>query len=352
MTMLIHLLLIVAIIAAVVIIPYVLGTKGIFLYGKKEGFVSILVTGVENGVFDRVVGSMKGYDINPETGDIIKNPDALPSKKGLMWIGMWPLHSAMVFDTEQTKIINNDDGSIGLYLQKYEKTIYVPIRSTERLVVRDLELSDLASKIDLDVVITYVMTNVYTAKVKNRGSNKLLKSWTEEGLRETAATMPDYAAAIGMKNATDTASLKSLVEQINSRDCGYGPLSEETGYELESINVIGLKLSGAEAKDMSKSYASIRMATNAAKASEITNAQEAINITRTGIAEAGAKALLVTQTIRRLDEQSKLTDNQALAMAIENGLAATRAQVVNIGGGGGSSTLLNLDGKSDPKKQK
>jgi regulator of protease activity HflC (stomatin/prohibitin superfamily) len=350
---LIHVVFLLTIVIALVVAVFILGTKGMFLYGNKEGYVSIIVKGVENGTFSKAIGSMKGYQIDPVTTEI--TPDATarsPGWMGFSWIGIWPFYSAMVFDTEQTKIVNNDDGSVGLKLEKYPQTIYIPIQSTERLIVKGLELSDFASKVDFDVVITYTMTNVYTAKVKNRGSNKILKSRVEEGLREEAGGM-SYENAIQRKNATtETASFKQLVDQLNAANFGYEPLSKETGYKLISINIVGVELSGGKADVMAEAYASIKKTEIDAKNTVTKAKAERTKREEEGAGAAKAAELMLDQDIRRLEKQKDLTPEQAMALAIEKGLAQTSAQVVNIGSSGGSPVMLNLEGKPNPKKKK
>jgi hypothetical protein len=349
---LIHILFALAILFAVVTVLYILGTKAIFFYGRKEGFVSILVKGVENGAFNKALGAMKGYNIDPKTTEITVDPNA-ESKgfMGLSWIGLWPLNSAMVFDTEQTKIINKDDGSIGFETQKYPKTIYIPIQSTERLIVKGLELMDFASKIDFDVVITYMMTNVYTAKIKNRGSNKILKSKVEEGLREEAGNM-SYPEAIKRKNATGEASFRKLVNQLNAQDNGFDSLSKETGYELISINVIGVELSGGNADKMAAAYGSILIAEKAKETMIIGADAEEYRLTHEGMGNAKAAEYMLMQTAKRIELQKGLTDAQSMALAIENGLKESNAAVINIGGGQGAAPILDLSGYISKKESR
>lgn len=325
--------------AAIMIIPYVLATKGIFICGKKEGFVSVLVKGIENGTFERVVGSMKGFDIDPITTEITENEDAKPSKWGFVWMGSWPGHSAMVFEPEQAKIVNNDDGSLSLKVVQIGKTIHIPIVSTERLLIKGLETIDGATKVDFEVMLTYRMRNVYTAKIKNRGSTKILKSNVEEGLREVTIGL-DYQGALRLKNATGPAELKTLVATLNASNTGFGPLTELTGYELISINIIAVELSGGSAEKIAEAYASVVIAAKAAEVKVIAANAEKTRLEREGEGKANAEEKMVAQVIRRIMAQKDMTAEQALAFAIEK----TNAQVVTIGGNG-PATLFNLDSK-------
>lgn len=322
------------VLAAIVLIPYILGSKAIFIYGYKEGFVSLLYSGVENGGFNRTIGVMKGYTIYND-GRITENaPGKSDTKKSFAWIGLWPTHGAMKFDTEQVKLINKEDGSIDTKLEKYPQTIYIPIRSTEKLVVLGLELEDLGAKIDWEVVITYEMTNAYTAKIRNRGSIKILKAQVIQGLKETAGELT-YEGALKLKNATGTAYLKGLVESLNRDGDGFGSMSNVTGYRLISIEIVGIELSGTMAGDMAKAYASTKITTINAKNTRETAEAERFRLEEVGAGTAKAESLMVDQVIRRLIAQKELTDGQALALAIEK----AKPQVI------GANPLISLDPK-------
>jgi len=352
----IHAFFLVTIVIALMAILFMLGTKAKFIYGIREGFISIIVHGVENGAFYKLVGAMKGHRIDQETADIIEDEDARQDGfMGFKWIGLWPVYSAMVFNNEQIKIVNKEDGTISLKREEYKNTIYVPIQSTERLVSKSLELNELAMKIDLDVVITFKMTNAYVAKIKNRGSVKILKANVEEGLRELAANL-NYSEALKIKSATGEAEcLKKLVMQLNEKDCGFGTLSETTGYQLISVSIVAMELSGANAAAMMTAFASVELAEQA-KLSKMKDADgEKYRLEQVGIGNAAASNLILEQTVRRITEQKGMSDAQAIALAIENGLEGTGAQVVNIGSGGsGASAMFNIDGKKNdgPKNKK
>lgn len=339
MAILINVLLFGAILAAIMIIPYVLATKGIFICGIKEGFVSILVNGVENGVFDRVIGSMKGYDIEPN-GKITENPNAPRNKKWFVWMGSWPNHSAAVFDQEQVKTINMTDGTLSLEKVKYDRVIHLPIFYTERMVCKGQEIGDKSSKIDATIELTYRMSDVYTAKIKNRGSTKLLKSKTEEGFRELIAGLSDYGAALKMRNTKDAAELKTLVGTLNASDTGFGTLTELTGFELMVINIIVIELSGDSAEKIAAAYASVTIAEQNKKAKEFDAEAQKNWLQKEGEGKGLAEAAMVAQILRRIEAQKGMTAEQALAYAIER----TQAQVVTIGGNG-PSTLFNLESK-------
>ena len=337
----------VTIVAATVIIPYCLAMKAHFLYAIREGFVSILVKGGKNGAFDRLVGAMKGYRIDQETADIILDDTAKPMGFwGLVWIGLWPLNSAMVFDTEQTKLTNEEDGSIGWKRIEYKGTIYVPIQSTERLIIKDLSLSDMA-KVDLDAVLTYEMTNAYTAHIKNRGSIKRVKAVADEGLRESVSELT-YEQALRLKNATGE-GLKDLVHNLNEREeTGFGKLGKVTGYRIVTINLVNVQLSGATRAKMEDVFVKGVTADKEAAAMVKLADASAYKIEKEGKAKGVATAAQTDQAIRRLEAQKQLSPEQAMALALEN----TNATVVNIGGNStGATPLINLDNpKKGPKK--
>jgi hypothetical protein len=332
-----------AVLAAFVIIPYVLGTKAMFIYGYKEGFISLLFSGVENGGFDRAIGTMKGHTVH-DNGDITENATGTPDvKRSFAWIGLWPTHGAMKFDTEQVKLTNKADGSVDMKLETYSNAIYLPIQSTERLLVPGLELKDLASKIDWDVVMTYKMTNAYTAKIRNRGSIKILKAQVMQGLKEKAGDL-EYAEALKLKNATGPAFLMGLVDELNGKECGYGTLSETTGYMLLSLDIIGIELSGGRAGAMADAYASIKTTKIAADNLKVSAEARRVELEELGEGNAKAEGLMVNQVIRRLEAQKALTGEQAMALAVEK----SKAQVISVGGGHQAVTpLVNLESKQD-----
>jgi hypothetical protein len=328
------------VLAVIVIIPYILGTLVIFIYGYKEGYVSLLYSGVENGGFDRAIGVMKGHTIHDD-GNIVENPVGTPDvKKSFSWIGLWPTHGAMTFDTEQVKLTNEKDGSVGQEVKTYSKVKYIPIQSTERLLVPGLELADLMSKIDWDVVMTYKMTNAYIAKIKNRGSIKILKAQVMQGLKEIAGTL-EYEAALKLKNAIGPAFLNGLVIELNKRESGYGTLSETIGYTLISLDIVGIELSGGKAGAMADAYASIKIEKIKADNVRVAAEAEQFRLEKVGVGTAKAAGLMVDQVLRRLEAQKELTPAQAMALAIE----VAKPQVI------GANPLISLDPKWEQKAE-
>lgn len=328
------------VLAGMMMALYILGKKALFIYAKREGFVSLLYYGIENGEFDRAIGAMRGHTIHPG-GEITEDSDSTSSAGlGFTWIGLWPLHGAMTFDTEQVKLVNEPNGSVGMKVTPYSDVIYLPIQSTERLLVPGLELADLASKIDWDVVITFKMTNAYIAKIKNRGSIKILKAHVMQGLRETAGDM-DYAEALKLKNARGPAYLMGLTKELNSKDCGFGTLSEATGYTLISIDIIGIELSGGGAEAIAAAYASTKTTAIAADNLVVTARAEREKRILEGQGTAEAASLMVNQVLRRLVAQRDLTPEQAMALAIE----IAKPQVI------GGNSLINLDQAGSKKPE-
>ncbi len=344
----VHSLTVLVILTALAVTVRLLGKRGIFIYAIKEGFVSIFAEGGENGAFKRVAGAMKGTKINKTTTEIDDSEDDEPMGfMGFCWIGLWPLNTAMSFDgMEQVKLVNEDDGRIGMKKQVYPRSIYVPIQYTERLVVTGLELGGedgkLGGKVDLDTVLTYRMRNVYTARLRNRGNSKLLKANTEEGLRETAAGK-DYRSILKLKNATGAASLGTLVRNLNSERCGYGTLIKTTGFELLSIDVVGVELSGRNAELMEDAYAKRQIAVETAEESRIQVEREVANTRLRGQVEADVEGMMITQIERRIRAQMGMTEGQALALAIEK----AKAQVLSVGGGQ-SGAMVNVGDLKKP----
>lgn len=325
-----------------------LGSKGILIYAIREGFGSIIVKGGQNGAYVRMIAALKGYSFDPTSAEVTEDPYAEPMGfMGFGWIGPWPLYSAMIFDgQEQVKQINEAEGTVGRKLETYPSTIYFPLQTTERLVVQEMEVGDLAAKVDMEVALTFRLANGYIAKVRNRGSTKLLKAKSQEGLRETIATLTDYETVLKLKNATSDASLMvELVKTLNKGSTGDGPLAKSTGWELISIDVVSVQMSGANAEEMNKAYAKRLNALKEAEASGIQAERDAKNILLRGEADAKVKGLLVDQVKRRIEVQKGMTEGQALALAIEN----TNAQVLSVNSqGGGVTPMVDLRKQPEP----
>jgi hypothetical protein len=350
LSILIHAVFGLAIIVALVIVPFVLATMARFIYGPHEGYFSILTWGVKDGTYMKTVGSMKGYEINPVTSAIDPNPNAKPTR-GFLWLGIWPLASAMKFEDEQVKIVNKPDGTIDWELVKFPASIYVPILRTERLQIKQLELADLATRVDLDAIVTLRVRNGYRSKVENRGNAKKAKGIVQEGLKEFVVELGSYDEVLKMKNATAVAKLKALVAHINSPHSGFKSLAEDTGYELDSIIIPSIELSGKFADKMAEAFAKPTIAAQEALATVAKAGAERTRLREEGIGKAEGAEMLLRQTIRRITAERKMTDGQALAMSIENGLANTQAAVVNLNVGGsqqsgGTPVMVNLPPKA------
>lgn len=310
-----------------------MGSKGIIIYTIREGYFSIIVKGGENGAFDHMIGALKGHRLDPISTSIDVDNTAKPMGfMGFGWIGIWPFYSAMIFDgLEQVKQINKNNATIGLELKTYPPTIYIPIQTTERLRIDEMEIGNLAAKVYMELVITYRVSNGYIAKIRNRGSAKILKANIQQGMRELVADYTDYQHTLQLKNATDgKAALLTLVKKLNSPRHGYGTLSSSTGFELISIDVIDIGLAGQNADRMNEAYAKRVTATKEAEATGIKAEQDAKNIRLIGTATAEAELQMVETIARRAEIQAGMSADAALALAIEK----SRVQVLSLGKGG------------------
>ena len=336
-----------AVFTAILMVMQVLGSNGWYICGLREGYVTIFTEGVKNGVFIGAAGAMKGYSFDRETGRIWADVNA--KKMGFMgfvWIGPWPTCQAAEFEAEQVKLINAEDSSLGYKVEKYKKSIYIAIKTSEQLLCKELELSDLATKINFDVLITFVMINARVAKMDNRGNAKVFKAHALEGMREIASRL-DYKGALALRNATGKAQLLKLKVHLNGVKCGFGSVGETTGYEVESIIITGVELSGSNAQRVIKAYEEQLLAEKEVAASATRTEQDAKNIERLGQASANAAAAMLEVTKGRIDAQAKLSGLQALGLGIENNRTA---RAIGIGGSGLSAIVDTRDDDDEKKK--
>jgi len=346
------LVIIVIMVANLALLIHVLAEYNVFFTKVPEGEI---ITITHSGKVHRFIGNIKGFWVNPETGEVFeeKTPPTtvkLPSDlfgTGIYWLGFWPFAERYEYMFHWNKYAKRKDG--GKETSEYElipreevvSSIY--FRAAYAVRISGGETKENVP-VTLDLLITTETVNVNTAlfKVKSPGwiaaltgaatavGRDFIGNKTVNQLVRLKSEIPK--SSVSGKNKTD---LQIVFDELNKSDLGNPGIIEQFGEKITAVNFLGITIDQAQTethKIAISKYNAERIAEakiveekgkadaaiETAKGTRVTADAEAYKIEKEGTAIADA-ATKLAKAVSSNPHASAI----AIAEAIKNQTAAT-----------------------------